>query len=70
MPENLVGYSFIIKGKWGGGEDHLPPHSLSRGQAYITSSIFTSGRRAFDPVRSNQDCQGVYSNQQKGGDIY
>ena len=23
MPENLVGYSFTIKGKWGGGEDLL-----------------------------------------------
>ena len=28
-PENLVGYSFIIKGRWGGGEDHLLPRSLS-----------------------------------------
>ena len=26
-PQNLVDYSFIIKGKWGGGKDHLLPHS-------------------------------------------
>ena len=26
-PKNLVGYSFIIKEKWGEEEDHLLPHS-------------------------------------------
>ena len=38
-------YIFIIKGKKGVGKDHLLPCSLSRHQAYITSSSFISGKR-------------------------
>ena len=51
-PENKEGYIFIIQGKVGRGEDHLPPHSSVDVKAYIISS-------SFDPVRFNRDCHGA-----------
>ena len=62
-------YIFIIQGKWGGGKDYFLPHSLSRHQAYITSTSFELGKRELDPTRSNYDGHGAYSNQQKGSNI-
>ena len=44
----------------GGGKRPLLPVSLS------SSSSLVSGKRVFDPIRSNQDCHGAYSNQPKG----
>ena len=47
-----MGCSLIVKGK---GEGKRLP-SLSRYQAYTTSSSSVSGRRMSDSVRSNEDC--------------
>lgn len=46
---------------------YICPHSLCRCQAYVTNSFFESGRRVFEPMRSNLDCNSTYSNQQKAG---
>ena len=49
-------------------EGEKPPSS-GRCQAYITSSSFELGRRGFGPVRSNWDCHGAQSDQQKGSNM-
>ena len=59
LPPGLDGLHFIIQGKWRMGKRLLIPLSLG------SSSSLISGKRVFDPVRSNKDGQGAYSNQQK-----
>ena len=55
-PENLVGYSFIIKGKVGRGK--RPPSSLFFESSIINSS-YTLGGGVFDPIWPNRDCHGA-----------
>ena len=52
-PENLVGYSFIIKGKVGRGK--RPPSSLFF-ESSIINSFYTLGGGVFDPIRP---CHGT-----------
>ena len=58
LPRGLSGLKFYNQRKVGEGKR---PPSLSRRQAYITSSSFVLGRRVSDPMRS--DCHSAYSNQ-------
>ena len=47
MPENLVGHSFIVKGKGGRGKRPLPSSFLSRRHTSIISSCSRLGRGVF-----------------------
>ena len=55
-PQDLVGCIFIIQGEWGW-------------EKTTSSSSLVSGKKIFDPIGSNQDCCGAYSNEQKGGSL-
>ena len=57
-----IRWATILSSKGSGGGEKLPlPLSSS------SSSSLVSSKGIFDPMRSNKDCHGAYSNQQKGG---